>query len=265
MILSGICIYPVKSTAGLPLEEARVEPRGLEHDRRWMVVDGDGTFITGRAEPRLLSVTARVHGAGLRLEAPGHPTLTLEDARGGGDTAVTVWSDPVTARAVDRRADAWFTELLGRPCRLVHMADGERRKVDPDHARPGDTVSFADGFPLLLIGDASLDDLAARAPVPVSMRRFRPNVTVRGAEPFAEDRWGRIRIGAVEFECPKPCDRCVMTTIDPDTLDEHPQQEPLRTLAGYRRDASRQILFGVNLIPRTPGVLRVGDPVEVLA
>jgi uncharacterized protein YcbX len=263
--LASLTVYPVKSAAGLAVGRARVEPEGLEHDRRWMVVDGEGRFLTGREHPTLVRIAATPRGAGLELRAPGIDPLTLDDAGGGAPVTVSVWRDRVPARAVDARADAWFTALLGLPCILVRLPAGGARPVDPQYGRASDRVSFADGYPLLLIGEASLADLNARAPMHAAMSRFRPNLTVAGAAAYAEDGWTRIRVGEVAFDVPKPCDRCVMTTIDPHTAEKHATQEPLRTLAGYRRDRSRGILFGVNLIPRGTGTLRVGDAVEVLA
>lgn len=265
--VASLSIYPVKSTAGLALADATVEARGLALDRRWMVVDAGGRFLTGRAHPALVTVTARPDGTGLALAAPGRDTLRITDATGAGRgerIPVEVWGSTVQAVTVDPAADRWLEELLGLPCRLVHMDAHAARGIDPEHARPGDEVSFADGYPLLLIGEASLADLATRTPGSPDMRRFRPNVTVAGGAPFAEDGWRRLRIGAVEFDVPKPCDRCVMTTIDPDTGVPDAGREPLLTLSRYRRDRTRGILFGVNLIPRGVGTVSVGDPVEIL-
>jgi uncharacterized protein YcbX len=264
--VESISIYPVKSTAGRPVRRARVEPRGLECDRRWMLVTPGGRFLSARKHPRLVTVTATLQGNGLVLEAPGHESLELANARGGDEElSVTIWNDRVRARAVDPCADRWFSELLSAPCRLVHMPPTRARAVDPEFARAGDEVSFADAYPLLLIGAASLHDLRARAPIAISMRRFRPNVTVAGSAAYAEDGWASVRIGDVEFDVAKPCERCVLTTVDPDTGEQHPGKEPLLTLSRYRRDPARGILFGVNLIPRGSGALHVGDSVEVLA
>lgn len=265
--LSSVTVYPVKSSAGLPRDRAEVLAAGLEHDRRWMLVDSENAFITGREYPALVRVRATpLEGGGLTLEAPGQSTLTLEDAGGAASTAeVEVWRDQVAARFVDPRADAWLSGYLGVACRLVRIADERARRVDPDYATPADHVSFADGYPLLLIGDASLADLNEKAPGPAEMARFRPNLTASGAAAFAEDGWRRIRVGAVEFDVVKPCDRCVMTTVDPATGVKNEQLEPLRTLSTYRRDRARGILFGVNLIPRSLGEVSVGDEIEVLA
>ncbi len=263
--VSSITIYPIKSTAGTSLNCADVERRGLSDDRRWLVVDARGEFMTGRKHPRMLLMAAAVRDRALSIEAPGMPPLAIDDARGQGPASdVQIWRDRVSARAVAPEADAWLSDFLGVECQLVYMPSTFERAVDPDFARPGDSVSFADGYPLLLIGDASLADLNTRAPIEVEMRRFRPNVTVAGCAPFAEDIWRRIRIGDVIFEGPKLCDRCVMTTIDPQRAAVHPDKEPLRTLAGYRRHPQAGILFGLNLIPRSGGTISVGDPIEVL-
>jgi uncharacterized protein YcbX len=264
--VASLAIYPVKSTAALALEQAPVEPRGLALDRRWMVVDAGGSCLTGREHPALLTVTASPVEHGLVLEAPGRDPLRIDRAHGGDCVmSVEVWGDVVAAQRVDARADRWLADFLGVDCHLVHMGAGARRAVDADYARNGAEVSFADGFPLLLVGEASLADLNARAPRRASMRRFRPNVTVAGAAPYAEDGWRRLRIGPVEFDAPKPCERCVMVTIDPDDGVSDADREPLQTLAGYRRMPGSGILFGINLVPRGTGTLRVGDPVEVLA
>ncbi len=261
----SLAVYPVKSTAGQALQRARVLPRGLENDRRWMLVDAGGSFLTGREHPALVRIRATPTTTGLVLEAPGAEPLTVPDARGAGAAiAVRIWGDRVPARRVDPAADAWFGRLLGRACTLVHMPRDTRRAVDPDFGAPSDEVSFADGYPLLLVGEASLADLSARSSAAVPMARFRPNVTVAGTPAFAEDAWRRIRVGEVEFVAPKPCDRCVMTTLDPVSGERHPRKEPLRTLASYRRDRARGILFGVNLIPRGTGTIAVGDEIRVL-
>jgi uncharacterized protein YcbX len=160
-------------------------------------------------------------------------------------------------------ADEWCSEYLGFECRLVYMDDLCERSTDPQFSLSHDIVSFADGFPCLLISEASLEDLNTRAPMQVSMRRFRPNLVISGCPAFAEDEWQRLRIGSVEFAAVKLCSRCVLTTIDPKTSEQHPHQEPLRTLGRYRRQPDRSINFGQNLIPRGSGKIRVGDRIEI--
>jgi uncharacterized protein len=266
--LVGIRVHPVKSAAGITVDAAVVEPRGLALDRRWMVVDLDGRFLTGREVPALTGIAPEPDGDRLWLRAPGHPPLAvpIEPAQRSPAMQVGVWRDEVQAVPVGLEADVWLGRVLGVPCRLVAMARESRRPVAPEYGRPGDEVSFADGFPLLLLSRESVADVAARVGEPMDVRRFRPNLVVSGPAPYAEDGWRRLRIGEVELEAVKPCARCAFTTIDPDTAERHPRQEPLRTLAGYRRGVDGGApLLGVNLVPRSAGTVRRGDPVQVLS
>jgi uncharacterized protein YcbX len=262
--LDSISIFPLKSGAPVARSHAEVEPHGLAGDRRWMVVDPSGRFVTGRQTPALVLVRATPLEHALRLEASGQPALEVAiPGYGAPRQAVTVWDDTIDAvRAT--QADAWLTAVLGREVRLVHFDARAQRAVAAAYGAPGDVVAFADGFPLLLISQASLDGLNARLAAPVPMLRFRPNLVVSGCAPHAEDAWKRIRVGALELDVVKPCTRCVFTTVDPASGAFDALGEPLRTLKTYRRSPSG-ITFGQNLIARTRGSLRVGDPVEVLA
>ncbi|WP_454829775.1 MOSC domain-containing protein [Pseudoxanthomonas wuyuanensis] len=264
MRLSGLYLYPVKSTAPLEVASAVVEPRGLQHDRRWMVVDADGRFLTGRQLPRLTLVRAQPGPDGLVLDAPGMPSLQVAAPDTGATWPVNVWKSEVAARPADAAADAWLSEFLQRPARLVHMDAGVSRLMTDRHSQPGDEVSFADGFPLLLISRAALDGLNARLTKPVSMLQFRPNLVVDGVLAHAEDGWKRIRVGGVEFDVAKPCTRCVFTTVDPMRGERDPDGEPLKTLIGYRRSGDG-VTFGQNLIPRSGGTVHVGAGIEILA
>jgi uncharacterized protein YcbX len=264
MHLSGLYLYPMKSCAPLPVDAARIEPRGLEHDRRWMVVDAGGRFITGREQPRLTLVRALPDGDGLSLQAPGMPALHVAAPATDETLPVVVWKSDVRARPCDAGADAWLGAFLGQPVRLVHMDAGVHRPVVSEHAHAGDEVSFADAYPLLLVTQAALDGLNARLAQPVPVQRFRPNLVVDGAPAHAEDGWSRIRIGGHEFEVGPACVRCVFTTVDPERGERDASGEPLRTLIGYRR-GERGVTFGRNLVPRGIGTLRLGDRVEILA
>lgn len=264
MQLSSLYLYPVKSTAPIEVETALVEPRGLRNDRRWMVVDATGRFITGREMPRLTLISARPGAQGLSLEAPAMPPLQVPFPEADTTLPVIVWKSAVAARPAHAAADAWLSDFLQTPVRLVHMDAGVSRPMTDVHAQAGDEVSFADAFPLLLISRAALDGLNARLAKPVSMLQFRPNLVVDGATAHAEDGWKRIRIGDVDFDVAKPCTRCVFTTVDPLRGERDPDGEPLRTLIGYRRSGDG-VTFGQNLIPRSLGLLRTGDAVEVLA
>jgi uncharacterized protein YcbX len=261
--LSALHIYPVKSCAPLAQEVAQVLPRGLAGDRRWMIVDPSGRFVTGRQQPRLTLIRAEPVECGLRLSAPGLETLTIaQPARCAPRQAVTVWRSEVDAPLADRAAAEWIGRFLGSPANLVYMDDAAVRAVDGSYGRPGDEVSFADGFPLLLIGEGSLAALNARLAAPVPMLRFRPNLVVAGATPHAEDGWKTVRVGNVEFEAVKPCSRCIFTTVIHDRGELDPSGEPMKSLKRYRTMPGG-VMFGQNLIARGTGTIRVGDAVEV--
>lgn len=264
MQLSWLYLYPIKSSAPLEMQSAVVEPRGLRQDRRWMVVDAEGRFLTGRQLPRLTLVRAQPIPHGLSLDAPGMPSLRVPFPQTETAVPVVVWKNDVAARPVDPVADAWLSEFLQQPVRLVHMDAGVVRPMTDAHSQAGDEVSFADAFPLLLISQAALDGLNARLAKPVSMLQFRPNLVVDGVPAHAEDGWKRIRVGDVEFDVAKACTRCVFTTVDPARGERDPDGEPLRTLTGYRRTPDG-VTFGQHLIPRSLGAVRVGDAIEVLA
>jgi hypothetical protein len=260
----ALFVYPVKSCRGVALGRAVVELRGLRHDRRWMIVDGDGTFVTQRTEPRLATIAVSVdeERGTLVLAAPRMPALALTLApRGGPDVKVRVWRDEIEALHAGAPAAHWVTAFLGAPASIVFMPDATRRPVRPDLARPGDHVSFADAFPVLLAATDSLDDLNARLDRPLPMDRFRPNVVIGGCVPWAEDDWRRARVGPVGLRLPKACDRCVITTTD--QLTGERGVEPLRMLATFRKRADRKVYFGVNAVPDEGGVIAVGDRVTV--
>ncbi|PRD18269.1 UNVERIFIED_CONTAM: ycbX [Trichonephila clavipes] len=264
--LSELYRYPLKSGRGEALQRSAVDGLGLNGDRRWMVVDADnGRFITQRLLPQMSQLSALYGGrGGLTLSAAGVEDLCV--ALPEPDQAlrgVTVWRDSLRVPDAGDEAAAWLSALLGKSCRLVQVPDERTRQVDTAYAQPGDRVAFADGFPLLLIGQASLDDLSRRVGQPLSMLRFRPNLVVTGSEAYAEDSWKRIRIGEVEFDVAKGCSRCILTTVDPQTGERHAQREPLATLKTYR-ERDGDVYFGQNLLPRGVGELQVGMPVEVL-
>ncbi|MEV0233432.1 MOSC N-terminal beta barrel domain-containing protein [Nonomuraea sp. NPDC050786] len=270
MRLDQILIYPIKSGSGHSVAEGIVHPWGLDGDRRWAVVDEHGDNLWLGEFPRLASVAAwPTPEGGLRLTARGMEDVTVPPATGA--------KTPVGFTGLDRAvlagdaAHAWFTELLGRPARLVWLDDPGRRSIDPAHGGlPGEVVSFAWDAPLLLVSESSarlldgwLDEEAAMhgeaAPGPLSRLRFRPSVIVEGAEAFAEDGWREVRIGSVSFRVSELCDRCAVTTIDPETQVKG--KEPLRTLARHRKWDGKT-WFGIRLVPREPGRIRVGDPVS---
>lgn len=266
--LASIHIYPLKSGAPLTLPESTVQTRGLINDRRWMIVDAGGKFVTGRQQSRLTLIRALADDAGLALTAPGMPALHVAAPTHGARVDTAVWGAAVMPLLADASAHDWISTYLGAPHRLVHMdaacARPMKAKYDGRYGNDDDEVSLADGFPLLLISQGSLDLLNSKLAQPVPILRFRPNLVVAGTEPHAEDDWKRIRVGACEFDVLKPCTRCVFTTVDFERGERDPSGEPLRTLAKYRRTPDG-VTFGQNLIPRKLGSLRVGDRVEVLA
>ncbi|MFI6496410.1 MOSC domain-containing protein [Nonomuraea typhae] len=271
MRVRALHIYPIKSTQGHDLDSAEVEPWGLAGDRRYLVVDAGGTMLTAREFPKLLSCRAEIAGGALTLTGPHAAPLLVRPA--ATLSTVTVWRTDVDLRDCGDEAATWLSALIEHPVRLKWLDDPTRRPVNPDHGRPEDRVSLADGYPLLLASTSSLarlnDWIAEDAvehgedpPGPLPMRRFRPNVVVDGvAEPFAEDEWKRVRIGALDFRVSRGCSRCVLTTIDHSTYTKG--KEPIRTLARHRRWDGKT-WFGVLLIPDTTGRVAVGDPVVAL-
>lgn len=260
MQLSELYHYPLKSCAPRALKDADVGPMGLPHDRHWMLARPDGEFITARDWPRLVLVTLTPTATGFEAEAPDMPVLVVDNRELGVSQPTEVWSDAFPAWRGNAQADRWFSEFLGTECILLYIGQ-ETARHQP---RFGVPLSFADGYPLLLIGDGALADLNGRLAQPVSMRRFRPNLVVSDVPPFEEDYWKTVRIGEAEFDVVKPCARCIFTTVDPETGEKHPDGEPLSTLAGYRNQPEWGVTFGQNLIVTKPGRIRVGDEVEVL-
>jgi uncharacterized protein len=272
MRLSALYRHPLKSAAVLPVDALEIEPRGPRHDRRWIVVDAEGRFVTARQTAEMVLIRAEAIGEGLRLSAPGRPMIDVQAPAGDApQLRVTVWNDTVDALTAAPEADAWVSAFLQQSVRLAYMDMDARRAVDPAYAQPGDEVSFADGYPLLVISQAALDGLNARlaatGAAPVTMAHFRPNLVVDGVAAHAEDDWRRVRIGDVAFDAVKPCTRCVFTTVDPALGRRRDDGQPLNVLKDYRRTPAG-ITFGMNLIPRlgARGVatLRVGDAVMVL-
>ncbi|MGW0435477.1 MOSC domain-containing protein [Micromonospora sp. NPDC003197] len=256
MRVGSIHTYPIKGCHRLDQDDARVQPWGLAGDRRWMILDEDGVGVTQRETTRLTTLRPQSRPGGLELRASGFPTVELSDPVDGDPVEVRVFRSqtPVPARRAGALADQWLSELLDRKVRLVWLGDPTVRHVNPKYAEPGDPVSFADGYPVLLANTASLDMLngwiqeAGSAEGPVPMTRFRPNLVISDADPWAEDDWlgRRLQIGRVIFRAVKACDRCVVTTTDQETGQRG--REPLRTLARHR-NVNQDLLFGLNLVP----------------
>ena len=268
LILSALYLYPVKSLGGYAVPAADVTARGLRHDRRWLLVDERNRFLTQRQHPELaLLAVAPAHNGFLLTHRQRPDLLPLFipfEATPDRTLFVTVWDDLVWAWRGSPEADAWLADALSRPCRLVYMSDMVRREVEPAHNPEGQLVSFADGYPFLLTGEAALADLNARLAQPVPMNRFRPNLVFAGGAAYADDDWERFQIGDVPFRAVRGCGRCVLTTIDQATATKSPASEPLRTLATYRQ-AESSTLFGQNVTGPGTGRLRVGDALTVLS
>lgn len=262
LAVTRLAIYPVKSLAGIALQEMTLGARGPAFDRHWLVADPHGQFITQRQRPRMCLIRTALQEGVLTLSAPGVAPLQLPAATAEGPRrSVTVWGDTVAACDAGDVAAQWLSDFLETPCRLFYMPRDGVRPVDPGYAEAGDQVGFADGFPLLLITEASLQAFNAELPEPIGFERFRPNVVVSGDAPYAEDAWRRLRIGTIEFVVAKPCARCVIPSIDPLTAKRQPVVS--KALARTRR-RDNEVFFGQNLIHRGVGTIRVGDEVLVL-
>ena len=259
--VSELYIYPLKSCRGIALQSAEVEAFGLQHDRRWMLIDDDGVMLTQRKHARMCLIQPEIIPAGLRLQAEAMPVLEVKIPASDNRIKARVWHDEVQAWDAGDAAAKWFSDFLDTSCRLVYFPQDEMRQVDLDYARPGDRTAFSDGFPLLLISQASLDNLNQRLDNEVTIQRFRPNLVVSGCEAHAEDSWKQLRIGGMNFRVVKPCSRCVIPSINIDTAQR--EEQPLKALTEYRRRDGK-IYFGQNVIAEGTGVIETGMPVEVL-
>lgn len=259
--LSEIYIYPIKSLGGIRLSASLLTERGLAYDRRWMLVDKQG-FMTQRKFPKMTLLQVALREDHLAVVGPDD-TLPLSiplAVESYFPRRVPIWDDVTLAWQVSREADAWFSEVLDHPCTLVYMPDASERTVTGKVSGQARAVSFADGYPALLVGQASLDDLNARLAAPVPMDRFRPNLVFTGGAPYEEDRWHAFRLGEAACTAEKACARCNVTTIDQATAERG--KEPLATLSQYRRQGNK-VLFGQNVLLEAGKTVRVGDAVRV--
>ena len=259
--ISALHIYPLKGGRGIPVGEFPIGRFGPESDRRWMVVDDAGHLVTQREIATLCQITATPGPGQLTLGGPGRTPLSVPTDPTAPRRTVRIWNDWVESADQGDQAAAWLADFLGASVRLVHIPDDVTRRTDPAYDPVGSPVSFADGYPILIVGERSLDDLNQRLAVPLPMNRFRPNIVVTGSEPFAEDDWRRFTIGGLTFDAVKPCARCTVTTTDQATGDRGP--EPLRTMASFRKRTGG-VMFGMNVVHRGIGTVRIGDAVEIL-
>lgn len=260
LTVGRLFVYPVKSAAGIEVDQDELDEFGFRHDRRWMIIDREDRFLSQRSNPRMSLIRVRLEPETLRLEAAGMPDLELSRAPSAGAVRhVLIWKTRAAALDVGDEAAAWLSEFLDTHCRLVYMPRDVESGGRRFHA--GRRLSFTDAYPFLIISAASLQELNDRLAEPLPMNRFRPNLVIEGARPHEEDLWHRVRIGEVEFEIVKPCARCSVTTVDQETGTRG--VEPLRTLATYRRRDGK-VLFGQNAVHLERGVVTRGDPVELL-
>lgn len=260
--VSELYIYPIKSLGGISLKSAALSDRGFEYDRRWMLVDKENHFLTQRVLPAmaLLQVELTEKGLIIRHKTLPHSPLFIPFQPEGDTAMVEVWEDRCRGQWVTLQADEWFSDMLQTSCRLIYMPDTTHRRVDGRYASNAEIVSFADGYPLLLIGQASLDDLNQRLSSPIPMNRFRPNMVFTGGTPYQEDEFKQFGLAGISFFGVKRCARCIMTTIDQDTIAR--SKEPLRTLNEYRKK-NNKIYFGQNLLFQGTGVVSIGDPITL--
>jgi len=259
MQLQDIYIYPIKSLGGIRLEEAVLEERGLKYDRRWMLVDQYGGFLSQRKHSQMALLQTQLSGEGINVFLKNQPEKNIKipfEPQGNEMIPVKVWDDEVTGQVVDSKINDWFSDILGLTCTLVYMPISTERKVSSKYAVNNESVSFADGMPFLLIGQTSLDELNSRLEFPVLMDRFRPNLVFSKGGAFEEDGWDKVKIGDSLFKITKPCARCVMTTVDQTTGKKG--KEPLKTLSAYR-NVNGKVLFGQNMSLLEGDSIKVGD------
>lgn len=258
-IISDLIIYPIKSLGGIHVSEALAEPTGLQYDRRWMLADADNRFISQREAPQLCLLKLSFHENGFFIQHHLYPKQQLFlpfEAQTSQRETVQVWDHQLQAVVAGENFNQWFSDMLGLNCKLIKAVDFTHRKVNPEYASNNEQTVFADGYPVLIIGEASLNDLNTKLTEPVPMDRFRPNLVFSGGLPFDEDNWSEIALSDVALKPVKPCERCVITTINQATAEAG--KEPLKTLATYR-NINNKILFGQNALVIKPGKIKTGE------
>ncbi|MDN3203117.1 MOSC domain-containing protein [Algoriphagus sediminis] len=259
--VSGLFIYPIKSLGGISLDSIEVQEAGFKYDRRWMLVDQNGMFITQRKHPKLALLKTKLEHDGLvvsQKDDPNHKLKINFSDQAIAKKRVVIWDDEVESDLLSPEYSKWFSAFLGFQVDLVKMPKDGQRPVDPKYAEKRENVSFADGMPYLIIGEEALNDLNGRLEKPVPMDRFRPNIVFSGGSAFEEDSWSYVRIGGVKFKVVKPCARCVLTTVNQDTGQTG--KEPLKTLSTYRNFGNK-VLFGQNALALESGKVSVGDQI----
>jgi hypothetical protein len=264
LILSEIYIYPVKSLGGISVDSAIVEARGLKYDRRYLLVDEKNMFMTQRDYPQLAFFKLSFSENGFNVLNTQNNSHTFIPFKSDSKEiiSVTIWDDVCSAVRVSTELDDWFSNVINKKCYLVYMPDDEKRIVEKKYIKDEHIVSFADAYPFLIIGQSSLDDLNSRLDKPIPMNRFRTNFVFTGGKPYEEDNWKDFNIGELSFKAVKPCARCVITTTNQDTAERG--VEPLKTLSEYRK-INNKVMFGMNLVCKSTGVVSVGDTIKQTA
>ncbi len=261
MKLTDIWIYPIKSLGGIRMEHAEVLEKGLRYDRRYMLVDENNKFITQRAVPTLALFKLYFHESGFLISYQSESLIIpFEPLQKKEATPAIIWNDNVMVHELGDQINDWFTAQLKTKCKLVFFPESHKRDIDKEFAHNNEQVSLADGYPFLIIGKASLDDLNNRLKDAVPMNRFRPNFVFEGGKPFEEDSWKNFSIGSINFSGIKPCARCTITTVDQETAKTG--SEPLATLSKFRKKESK-VNFGQNLIATTLGEVKIGDEIKI--
>ena len=266
LTVSQLFVYPIKSLGGIPVSSATVTARGFEHDRRWMLVDDQNKGLTQRELPQMARLQPSVGETGLTITTSDQAAreVLVPFSASEGQEEVTIWNATCSAYRMPPSVDAWFSEQLGTSCRLVYMPDTTWRPVDTTsgYAPEDKFTSFADAYPFMMIGEASLDDLNSKLPSPVSMLRFRPNIVFSGGTPYQEDTIEDFIVNQISFTGLEKCARCQVPNVDPDTGVPNAQKQPLRTLAQYRMQG-KKINFGRNVVHTGTGIVRVGDEIQL--
>jgi uncharacterized protein len=253
--IAELLVYPVKSLRGVSLTCSHVERRGLRHDRRWMVVDADGRFMTQRELYKMALIDTAITDSGLVLSQEGKGSVEVPFEPKGATREVQVWKSFCQAQEVGEEPNRWLSDTLGRSAALVYMPETTERPLAPPEGKQGEVIAFSDAQPILIASQASIEDLNGKLKNPIPIRRFRPNVVVKGCDAFEEDRWQSIQFGDVALRKTKRCGRCLVTTIDIQTGT--PSDEPLRTLNAFRKDGNN-VFFGCYYVPESFGELRIG-------
>ena len=262
--ISRLYVYPIKSLGGIELSSAQLTDRGIEHDRRWMLVGDDNRFLTQREFPRMALLRTAIHANELIVSEKGNETERIHlnlYPTGSELVSVQIWDDVCEAIEMSKEINEWFSHKLNMHCKLVYMPDESKRRVDVGYVLNKEITGFSDAYPLLMIGQASLDELNSRLEIPVPMNRFRPNIVFTGGDPYEEDTMQHFQIKGIDMYAVKPCARCAITTTDQETAAT--SKEPLKTLASYRT-GNNKVYFGQNILYKQQGTITVGDELKVL-